>query len=152
MRAVFLSLALGLAAGSAPADDIVERIDACIGALGAPLDHADQCLGLHAQPCMSKPEGQTTAGMVSCIGEEGAAWDAVLNREYEALRAALDEEQRAAMLDAQRKWIAFRDADCAFPRVFVRGTLAQPWAADCVMQHTARRALELRGYRDFMEN
>lgn len=133
------------------ADKIVARIDACIGRQGAPQDHADQCLGLHAQPCMEAPEGQSTRGMVGCLAAETAAWDTVLAREYAALLPKLDSGQRAAMTDAQQRWLDFRRADCAIPYALVEGTLAQPWSADCVMQRTARRALQIRGYIDFLE-
>lgn len=153
--AASIALAFGASAASAAegesTDQIVKRIDACIGAVGAPGPHPEQCMGLHAEACMEATDGQTTYGMVTCLSEETAAWDDVLNREYKALSAALDEEQREALRDVQRIWIDFRDADCAFPHIFVRGSLARPWGADCVLQHTARRAVELRGLRDFME-
>lgn len=147
-----LSAAAATFATSASADDLVGRIDACIGVVGAPADHAELCLGIHAQPCMDAPENQTTVGLVECLRTEFSAWDEILNREYEALQPLLDEEQRAALRDAERAWIAYRDADCAFPHVLVRGTMAQPWSMDCVMQHTARRAMTLRGLLDFMGN
>ncbi|MEO0362201.1 MAG: lysozyme inhibitor LprI family protein [Pseudomonadota bacterium] len=151
-RAALLAFAILAAPASAGATgSIVERLDACLGAVGAPGAHPEQCMGLHAEPCMERAEGQTTYGMVTCLSEETAAWDEILNREYKALVAALDTAQTEALREAQRAWLDFRDADCAFPHVFVEGSLARPWGADCVMQHTARRAVELRGYRDFLE-
>lgn len=146
-------VALILCAGPAwgGGDDLVAQIDRCVGPLGQPAEHAELCMGVHAEPCMQIAENQSTQGMVACISAETAAWDWILNREYRGLRMALDEEQKDALRDAQRKWIAFRDADCAFPHIFVRGTLSQPWGADCVMQHTARRAMELRGFRNYLE-
>ncbi|MFV0474215.1 MAG: lysozyme inhibitor LprI family protein [Pikeienuella sp.] len=148
-----LALAGLLTAASAPAaaDTLVEEIDACIGAIGAPSEHAEFCLGTFAQACLDKPENMSTAAMVSCVQTETDAWTAIMEREYAALFERLDDEQKAAMEDLQRKWIAFRQADCAFPRVFLRGSMALPWSADCVMQHTARRALDLRGYRGMLE-
>lgn len=139
------------AEGAETTQELIDMIDACVGRVGSPADHADLCMGLHIQPCAELPGGETTVGMVDCIVFETLAWDTILNREYKALTGKLDEEQRAALRDAQRKWIAFRDADCAFPQVFIRGSLARPWGADCVMQHTARRALELRSFLDFLE-
>lgn len=144
--------ALGVSAATASADTLVEQIDACIGAVGAPADHAELCMGIYAQPCMDAPESQTTVGAVSCLRTEFSAWDEILNREYDALSPLLDEEQSAALWAAQRAWIAYRDADCAFPHVLIRGTMAQAWSMDCVMQHTARRAMTLRGLLDFMGN
>lgn len=134
------------------AETLVERIDACLAETGLYGDGVGQCLGLHSQPCMEEDASATTQGMVACLSEEAAAWDDILNREYRRLMPRLDEEQKAALREVQRAWIVFRDADCAFPHVLVRGTLAQPWGADCIMQHTARRAFELRGLAAYTEN
>ncbi len=150
IRALF---ALALAAPSpAAAETLVERIDACVAELGAYGDHVEQCLGLHAQPCMEEEENFTTVGMVGCMATEAEAWETIMAREVRRLLPRLDEEQKAALQEAQAAWSAFRDADCAFPQVLVRGTLAQPWSADCVMQHTARRAMEIRGIVAYTEN
>lgn len=153
-RAFVLVVASTFAAGADHQKNgtLVERIDACVAEAGVHGNPADLCLGLHAQPCLETSDGRTTVGMVQCITDEAQAWDTILNREYKRLMPRLDPEQAAAMRDAQRKWIAFRDADCAFPHVLIRGTLAQPWGADCVMQHTARRAMELRGLVTYTEN
>ncbi len=134
------------------AETLVERIDQCLEEVGLYGDGVGQCLGLYSQQCMEDDANSTTSGMVACLSTESAAWDDVLNREYRKLLPRLDEEQKAALREVQRKWIEFRDLDCAFPHVLVRGTLAQPWGADCVMQHTARRAYEIRGIVAYTEN
>ncbi|MEX2518593.1 MAG: lysozyme inhibitor LprI family protein [Paracoccaceae bacterium] len=157
MMALRILAAIALLAAPAAGQEatqaaLVEQIDTCIGAVGEPADHADLCLGIHAQPCMEEETNASTQGMVGCIQAEAGAWDAILNREYKNLLPRLDEEQTDAIRRAQRAWIAFRDADCAFPHVLIRGTLAQPWGADCYMQHTARRAMTLRGLIEYTEN
>ena len=147
-----LAPVLALAAAPASAETLVERIDACVTEIGAYGDHVEQCLGLHAQPCMEEEENFTTVGMVNCLVTEAEAWETILSREVRRLLPRLDEEQKAALLETQAAWSVFRDADCAFPYVLVRGTLAQPWSADCLMQHTARRAMEMRGLVAYTEN
>lgn len=132
-------------------NELIARIDGCIGRIHAPADHADLCMGIHVEQCIRAEGGETTNGTVACINTETAAWETVLEREMTNLRTRLDDEQIGVLYAAQRAWVAFRAADCEFPHVFVRGTLSQPWAADCFMQHTARRALELRSYIEYLE-
>ncbi|MEM7544202.1 MAG: lysozyme inhibitor LprI family protein [Pseudomonadota bacterium] len=143
-----------LAPPAATADDqteLIAKIDGCIGRISSPADHADLCMGVHVDPCTRAEGGDTTQAMVACINTEITAWETVMERELANLRTRLDDEQTGVLHAAQRAWVAFRTADCEFPHVFVRGTLSQPWAADCIMQHTARRALELRSFIDYLE-
>lgn len=53
-RVIAAGLAIFLAA-PAIADSLVEKIDACLGQIGTPEDHSEQCIGIHAQPCMADP-------------------------------------------------------------------------------------------------
>lgn len=110
----------------------------------------EACIGIIADPCLETPEGQSTHGMVACIGAETEVWDGMLNADYARLMEMLDPAQQAALREAQRAWIASRDLDCAMPHVIVDGTMAQPWGASCLMDATARRVLWLRGFLDFM--
>ena len=140
-----------VAAGPALADGAanVETLDACIGRLSAPEDHADWCKGVVAEPCLRRDEGRSTEAMVNCIGAETQAWDAIREREYDALWKGLDPRQREMLQQSHAAWREFVEADCAFPTEFERGELGLPWAADCRLNHTADRALALRGYRDY---
>ncbi len=108
------------------------------------------CIGRQADACLEKSEGLSTHGQVECIDRELVLWDKILNREYLMLRAALDDEQKARLKEAQRTWIRLRDQDCTLPHVFFRGTMAQPMGAYCSMKRTAQRALFLRMWRETM--
>jgi uncharacterized protein YecT (DUF1311 family) len=151
IRLAVLFLLLPFTAVATEQTELIAKIDGCIGRINSPADHADLCMGIHVEGCSAAEGGDTTNGLVACISTETAAWETVLEREIAALRTRLDDEQTGVLHAAQRAWLAFRTADCAFPHVFVRGALSQPWAADCVMQHTARRALELRAYIEYLE-
>ena len=72
------------------------------------------------------------------------AWDQVLNEDYQELLLHLDSEQADAIRDVQRGWIAFRDADCGFHHILIRGTMAQFTEAACLTAHTAERAFAIR--------
>lgn len=108
MRASVLafSLLLALAAPAAAQED------------GSTPDPIDIALG----ECLDKPEGQSTAGMLECLSAAYDSWDRALNTVYGELQASLDPESKKLLLDAQRKWLAFRDAE--------RGFLGGPWTAD----------------------
>lgn len=118
----------------------------------APGETAPDCLGAGAKPCTETPEGMTTIGTAQCIGAETAVWDDLLNTEYKALRAqmlATGEGLNDKLLEAQRAWIAFRDAECGFDYArWGDGSIRQIVGANCLMEMTAARALELRDKKD----
>lgn len=113
----------------------------------------DECIGTVADPCLDEPQGQSTAGMVGCYAREIAIWDGLLNSHYDALKDGLETPAFDALRETQRKWIAYRDANCAWPRIFFEGgTIASPIGSSCINQATARRANELADYLDWMQN
>lgn len=98
--------------------------------------------------CLATPEGQSTYGMIDCIGKEVAVQDARLNRAYQAALMRLERpRQKAALQKAQRAWIAFRDADCAAYVDEDWGSLARVEANQCVLDRTRQRADELERFR-----
>lgn len=83
--------------------------------------------------------------MVECITEEHARWDKMLNDDYRKLMGSLDADAKAALKDAQKAWLAFREKECQFAYVSNGGgTLSRMAANDCMMQMTAERATALR--------
>ena len=98
--------------------------------------------------CLAAPAGQSTAGMIDCIGAELKVQDARLNRAYQGAQKRMSlPRQKAALTKAQRAWIAFRDADCASLYDQDWGTLSRVEANSCVLDRTARRADELERFR-----
>lgn len=153
---VVLTAGLNLQPGSAPAQELAvdpATVEACFA--GAAFEETEPaCIGAAAGACQARPGGATTIGIVECVAAETAAWDAILNREYRAARAALDGPGGAgidtgqALLEAQRAWIAFRDAECALTYALLQdGTIRSPAAAYCALEFTASRAIELRDMR-----
>jgi uncharacterized protein YecT (DUF1311 family) len=105
--------------------------------LAAPASAQD--LGKGYAACMEK-SGGVTANMQDCISAEYEIQDRRLNAAYKTLNAA-NEKRRAAIRDVQRKWIAFRDANCT---LYDDGGSAGRLAAnECLLMQTARRAAEL---------
>ncbi|MDP5305720.1 lysozyme inhibitor LprI family protein [Paracoccus spongiarum] len=109
------------------------------------------CIGLAARLC-EDADRPTTVGTMSCTMAETAAWDAILNREYKATRDQFADMPGLSdtLLTAQRAWIALRDADCKFAYDrYDGGSMRSVAAGFCQMEHTARRALELKKMRGY---
>lgn len=125
-----------------------------------PQDAVPACIGAATSRCIDEtPQGYTTAGMTACAVAETAIWDEFLNTAYQDLRAQMREmdamentgevSRADALRDAQRAWIAFRDAECDFNwAMFQEGTIRSNVYAACVQDLTAQRALELRHYQE----
>lgn len=96
--------------------------------------------------CMDKT-GSTTEGMIGCIGAELKRQDTRLNTAYKAVMADLSPARKTQLQEAQRAWIKFRDANCAFYFDPEGGSLARVSANDCMMSSTAARARELEGFK-----
>lgn len=112
-----------------------------------------RCLGAASGQCQALPGGSTTPGIADCIGAETSVWDKILNEEYQATRAqfrAADPGGALAqsLLDAQRAWIAYRDAECALTyQRWIGGSIRSIAHANCVMGFTSERAIGLRDMR-----
>jgi len=144
--AALLALAApAMAQDAAPSETERGVLESCLArddAAAAP----DICIGTVSDACMAAPEGETTLGMVECSARETALWDERLNARYAALEEMLDPEAFAALREAQRAWLTFRDAECTFARaLWSGGTVAPVVAAGCLLDQTARRAIALEG-------
>lgn len=104
---------------------------------------ADRVMTQEYSTCMDRSKG-VTVEMTSCILAETVRQDARLNEIYKKLLSKLSEEQRKALLDAQRAWIQFRDANCSFYNDPKGGTAAHLSANECILNATADRAKELQ--------
>jgi uncharacterized protein YecT (DUF1311 family) len=83
-----------------------------------------------------------TPEMVDCLNAKAAHWDKELTMAYrQALKDAVP-EQREPLRQAERAWIKYRDANCAYYAAG-EGTIARIDAAECLRRMTQARALEL---------
>lgn len=92
--------------------------------------------------CMDK-SGGVTAKMLSCIATETRTQDARLNGAYKKLVGQLTASRKSQLVEVQRMWIKYRDANCTFYADPDGGTNAVVSASDCAMSATASRAKEL---------
>lgn len=96
--------------------------------------------------CMESPEGMSTHGMRACLGAATESWDKELNRIWGALMRELPVPAKDSLRAAQRKWIAFRDAELdALANSYgaMPGTMFQVMHADAVSTLTRDRVRQL---------
>jgi uncharacterized protein YecT (DUF1311 family) len=87
--------------------------------------------------------------MNACAGKELSGLDAELNTQYKAQLGYLKSPARKeAFKQAQRKWIAFRDADCLYQvgKAAEGGSMWSMAQAQCLTEHTRVRVEQLKAY------
>jgi uncharacterized protein YecT (DUF1311 family) len=91
----------------------------------------------------------TQASMNQCASKQYKALDDELNAQYKAQMNYLTTPARKkALQEAQKKWIAFRDADCQY-QVGKREDGGSLWPlsqAQCLTEHTKVRVDQLKAY------
>lgn len=102
----------------------------------------EDCYTAAHHACMERES--STQGVVECIEAERVRQDRGLNDTYRGVMARLNPRQRATLRTAQRAWIAYRDARCASQYDQDWGTLARITAADCRLNMTIEREMDLR--------
>lgn len=94
------------------------------------------------QQCIDKADG-VTSKIIACANEEYELQDKRLNVAYQILKANSSQGQKDKLKKAQRLWIQYRDANCAFYLDPEGGSLARILSNDCMVEETAKRAKEL---------
>lgn len=112
-----------------------------------PVGAADSAMSKEYSACMDKAGG-VTAEMIDCINAETKRHDARLNENYKKLTAKLSADRKKALLEAQRAWMKFRDANCSFYADPQGGSIARVTANECYLNATADRAKELGSLLD----
>jgi uncharacterized protein YecT (DUF1311 family) len=105
----------------------------------ASLPAEAEMFGPGFRPCGEKT---STFAVVECVQAKTDAADQRLNAAYRALQAQIDAAQRQPLLAAQRLWVEYRDANCAFYGA-KDGSVRQVQAAECLRSMTEDRAREL---------
>ena len=121
---------------------------------GDELKAMSACIGLIADPCPDMP-GANTMTIVVCQIRERKIWDDYLNDWYdESLKRLADEPNAAAALkEAERAWIQFRDAKCGYwEKRYEGGTFASVAAGNCMRETTGQRAIEMRTILDDLDH
>lgn len=150
MRCVFVAILLAcapLTPAAADVDDIdVSPLLECVEAAGRETDALRACQGAVSAPCFDAPGGETTSGMVFCLGAEGGAWERVMAASLARL-AAGNSALSPALAQAQSAWSDYREAECSY-RVarWGLGSGARVTLAACYADLAADRAISLVAY------
>ena len=108
-------------------------------AVTASLPADAEIFGPGFQPCGQRT---STPEVVECVQAKTSVADQRLNAAYKALQAQIVANQRQPLLAAQRLWVQYRDANCAFYGT-QDGSIRQVQAAECLRSMTEDRAREL---------
>ena len=100
-----------------------------------------------AADCLAK--ATTTVEMQACAGAAHEKADAEINKTYQELLGKQNGRSKTLLKKAERAWIAFRDAHCAFATAgSAGGTIHAQSVAQCKTDLTVNRTAELRAAID----
>jgi len=108
----------------------------------SPTDKIDSDL----KKCLAQRTNFTTAGMQNCVGTAYQQMDSRLNEVYLLLMAKLTPQKRELLKDAQRKWLAFRDAELRLSKSldpYVGGTISPVTSSSDSYEILKKRTKEL---------
>lgn len=108
---------------------------------GLPAYSAEEGISQQYSSCMD--QATSTQDMLECISAEYQIQDTRLNLAYKVLQQNLSSDRKKQLLETQRLWIKYRDANCQFYDDPEGGSIARLSANVCGMMSTATRAQEL---------
>ncbi len=111
---------------------------------GSPAGALEPKLSATSSACM-EASNSVTANMRECLARETGRWDTRLNRAYNAvLHETRDRPaSKKRLREAQRAWLKYRQANCAYYGRRSGGSIDIINGASCWLDDTAHRALEL---------
>jgi uncharacterized protein YecT (DUF1311 family) len=86
-----------------------------------------------------------TVDILECLKARSEHWDKQLNVNFRNALQRAEGPQKAALRQAQRIWIQYRDANCQAYGAR-QGSLRVIEAAECIRSMTAERASELQNF------
>ncbi|GAK50191.1 hypothetical protein U14_01418 [Candidatus Moduliflexus flocculans] len=125
-------------------------LGACLLAMPArAIEPSNDPIDRKVNACMDRDP--STAGMMQCLQQAYADWDAELNAVYADVRMRLDPQAQSALKDAQRLWISYRDAEfVAIDTIYgaMQGTMWQLAGLSRKVEFLKNRVIELRMYAE----
>ncbi len=83
----------------------------------------------------------------ACTQAQVKAWDYSLNAEYQNALVRVPDNQRPLLVEAQRLWVKYRNANCAVEFAH-GGTVSAYLGKQCILNMTRDRSKELHGLHD----
>ncbi len=98
--------------------------------------------GIMAADC---DKAETQMEMNTCAADAYNVADKALNSSYRQVLKRMSGDQKTLLQTAQRRWIAYRDADCDFMTSSTRGGSIHPMLiSQCLQNKTEQRTKELQ--------
>lgn len=97
--------------------------------------------------CFEKAQNQSQ--LTACAADALKHQDQELNRLYKQMQDRLkgDPDTRRLLTDSQRRWVAFRDAECSFSTVRTTGgSINAMNTNNCLTELTRSRVVELQNH------
>jgi uncharacterized protein YecT (DUF1311 family) len=101
------------------------------------------------EACYKKAQSQ--AELTECSARDLKPVDDRLNKLYKDMEARLkgDDDTKKLLIEAQKKWVAFRDAECALTTIRTAGGSINAMNFNiCLTDLTQRRAKDFQSYLD----
>ena len=105
--------------------------------------------------CLAQRNQGSTAGQVECTNRARQRWNGEMNQVYRRLGAHLAPKTRTLLLNAQRRWLQYRDADrLLIDAVYelTKGTMYAPMEAYSRLRLVRERSLVLKSYFTVLTN
>ncbi|MGK6311369.1 lysozyme inhibitor LprI family protein [Neorhizobium sp. DT-125] len=97
--------------------------------------------------CYNKAQSQSA--MTECSVNDLKPVDDELNKLYKEMETRLkgDDDTKKALIDAQKKWVAFRDAECTLSTIRTAGGSINPMNFNiCATDLTSKRIDDFKSY------
>jgi uncharacterized protein YecT (DUF1311 family) len=115
----------------------------------APAQADEDPIDKALRACLATEQAQSDLGIIDCTGTAITAWDARLNKNYQAAMASLDPQSQALLRASERKWVAWRAAEDAAQAGAWRndrGSIISVEQMDDTLNAIKERAAELTTY------
>ncbi len=133
-----------IAAQTNASNEDERQVNQCLDAVRKAGSDPRACVGVVADPCLEAPGNASTQAAIECMSRETVVWTRLLEARYADLAKILNEDGGEQFNSVQRSWTRYRDRRCALGEMlYSGGSLAQVWAATCMLEETGRRAIEL---------
>ena len=125
-------------------DDATGKKDRILGG----LDDKHHPISVLLDRCTE--QNDTTYGMTACAYLATKQWDGEMTRAYQAILSLVPKEKHSQLVEAQRAWIKFRDAQSQAIGLMYgkQGTMWGMLASGEIMELTEDQARRLWGYVD----
>lgn len=138
-------------AGSSSPERTNALIGECVDSERAAGRRGRACIGRVTNPCKARGENAHVDDQMECDEREFVLWSQLLQKELARLEGLLKPDQRQKLKASHAMWVDYQSADCRLPYAFFPRPKAIFAGPACTIELKAARALQLRAWRDMLE-